>query len=271
VRNLTLVLALKWLLEEGEAVVMSSDSRAIFGPIAYEAKKIHPIFYSQDGKPVNLGIAGGAGDSSMLKYGYSLADTILKDRSIELGSRCLTQDEFGMAVREIESKLISRFSALRGEGIEPEFHMVLASVDPSGKASLYLFDNRGLAEPVHDDPGFAIVGKGSATGGMLLTRLLGYSPEISNQLDLGMLSAFVIDMVSEIDPEVGPFVGESLFMRIQEGKVLIGPLKAEALRDYKDRVSKRRDLIRLFNRLCDQKGEEEIRRVLEDIADRGEK
>jgi len=36
---------------------------------------------------------------------------------------------------------------------------------------------------------------------------------------LRALSAFIIDVVSEIDPSVGPFIGESYYMRIEKGKV----------------------------------------------------
>jgi hypothetical protein len=40
----TLVIALKWLAAEGESIVIGSDSRAIYGPVAYEVKKIYPIY-----------------------------------------------------------------------------------------------------------------------------------------------------------------------------------------------------------------------------------
>lgn len=263
---MTLVIALKWLMEESEAVVVSSDSRAMYGPIAYEVRKIYPILLLRDGEQVPLAVAGGAGEASFVKYGYLTAESILKERSAKVGYRPLTYDEFAKCAREIEAKLVSRFSSLRREGIEPSFAMVLASVSSQGKASIYLFDSRGLCQPVHDNPGFAIIGKGAATGGVLLTRLLGYSPERSGWLDLGLLSAFVIDVVSEIDPEVGPFVGESVFIRIEEGKVVAGPLKEEALREFKDKVQKRKELIRLFYQLCDQKGEKEVERALKRLA-----
>ncbi|HDI74698.1 MAG TPA: hypothetical protein ENF55_01940 [Thermoprotei archaeon] len=63
--------------------------------------------------------------------------------------------------------------------------------------SLYLFDNRGLAEPVHDNPGFAVIGNGFFTSGNLLLKLLGYNPGTSGNIDLGILTAFIIDLVSE--------------------------------------------------------------------------
>lgn len=37
---MTLIITLKWLMKEGEAVVVGSDSRATYGPITYEVKKI---------------------------------------------------------------------------------------------------------------------------------------------------------------------------------------------------------------------------------------
>jgi 20S proteasome alpha/beta subunit len=262
---MTLVIALKQLTEQGEAVVVGSDSRVTYGPIAYEAKKIYPIYLTHDGDEIDLAITGGAGDSSLAKYGYTLAESVLKKRCKQKDFTCLTYDKFGAAVEEIESKLISKFNALRKEGIEPSFQMILASVDPAGKASMYVFDDKGLAEPVHADPGFTLIGRGAATGGMLLTRLLGYSIEDSPNLDLGMLLALVIDLVSEVDPTVGPFVGESFRMWIAEGKVTMGPLKTEALKEYKIKVEQRKNLIRLLQKVCDQeKGKEkQIEKYLE--------
>lgn len=262
---MTLVIALKWLQKEGEGVLLSSDSRVTYGPIAYEVKKIHPIFYTHNSEEIDLAVAGGAGESSIVKYGYSLAESVIRTRSEQLGSRYLSQEEFSEAVREIETKLISRFSTLRKEGMEPEFQMILASVDSEGRASIYVFDYKGLAEPVRNDPGFAIIGKGSVTGGVLLTRLWGYSPEKSPGMDLGMLSAFIIDVVSEIDPAVGPFLGESIFMRIQEGKVTMGSLEAEALRKYKDAIGKRRELLQQLQMLCDQRDKDTVKKALDKL------
>jgi len=52
---------------------------------------------------------------------------------------------------------------------------------------MYLFDGRSLAEPMHDNPGFAVTGAGFYTGGSLLLRLLGYEPKESYMMDLGVI------------------------------------------------------------------------------------
>jgi hypothetical protein len=140
--------------------------------------------------------------------------------------------------------------------------MILSSVDHSGKASIYVLNDKGLAEPAHDNPGFAVIGKGFFTGGNLLLRLLGYSPEGSSAFDLGALSAFIIDVVSEIDPAVGSFVGESYYMRVESGKVLLGPLKEEAIKDYKIKVQRRRELLRRLWRLLDVASEEKVEGII---------
>jgi 20S proteasome alpha/beta subunit len=263
---MTLVIALKLRLSEGEAVLVSSDSRVTYGPIAYESRKVHPIYMTKNNEEIDLAVAGGAGDSSIVKYGYSIVESVLRGRSERLGFRPLSHSEFREAIQEIEEKLLSRLQELRRIGIDFSFNMALGSVDQDGTASLYVFDHRGLAEPVHDDPGFAIIGKGAATGGVLLTRLLGYSPERSSALELGMLSAFVIDMVSEIDPEVGPFLGESILMRVQKGRVTMGPLEVRALKEYKARIEKRRELLRELQLLCDRYGEEMIEKAFRRVG-----
>ena len=145
------------------------------------------------------------------------------------------------------------------------FSMVLASVDQNGKESMYLFDKRGLAQPVHDNPGFAVIGTGFFTGGNLLLRLLGYEPEKSYMLDIGALSTFIIDVVSEIDPAVGPFMGESYYMRVEEGEVRLGPLTEEAIKEYKEKTKQRKEIIRRIWRMLDMIGEQKILEKIEEL------
>ena len=130
---------------------------------------------------------------------------------------------------------------------------------------IYLFDERGLAEPVHNNPGFAVIGTGFFTGGNLLLRLLGYEPETSFTLDLGALTTFIIDVVSEIDPAVGPFIGECYFMRVEEGEVKLGPLKEIAIKEYKEKSRQRKELIRRLWRLFDHIGENEVLKVVQEL------
>ncbi|MEM2099967.1 MAG: hypothetical protein QXV37_01415 [Candidatus Jordarchaeaceae archaeon] len=118
---MTLVIALKWLTGEGEGVLISSDSKVTAGPIAYEVRKIYPIYFTYNDVEIDLAVAGGAGDSSVVKQGYMIAESVLKDYSRRVNFRNLTFEEFGEAVRDIETKLIQRFSFLRREGIEPDY------------------------------------------------------------------------------------------------------------------------------------------------------
>jgi len=138
-------------------------------------------------------------------------------------------------------------------------------LDRNGKASIYQFDNRGLAQPVHDNPGFAVIGTGFFTGGNLLLRLLGYEPEKSYMLDVGALSTFIIDAVGEIDPAVGPFVGESYYMRAEGGEVLPEPLTEEAIKEYKETAKRRKELIRRIWRTFDVAGEQKILEKMEEL------
>jgi len=254
---MTLVIALKWVMEDDgkEAVLMTSDSKVTWGPISYEAKKIHPVFLGE----VPIAIAGGSGDAAMVKYGYSVVDSVVRE-FMKGEKRTPSYEEFREIVSAVEKTLIARFRELRSMGIDVSFNMILASVDLEGRASIYHFDSRGLAEPVHDNPGFAMIGCGSITGGMLLLKLLGYEPK--TPANLGVLTSFIIDMVSEIDPAVGPFIGESWLMRVEEGEVFLGPVKEDALREFKEKTRKRRELIKLLNLLCDVVGEDKVEKAL---------
>lgn len=173
-------------------------------------------------------------------------------------------------MREIEDRLVKRFSDLRSQGLNLSFQMILASLDIDGLTSIYEFDESGLSEPMHDNPGYAIIGSGMVTGGVLLLRMLGYDPD----LDLGLVSGFIIDSVSDISTSVGPFIGESYFMRIesQDGqkKILLGQLKPEALTEYKDQIKIRRNLIRRLWRDCDDHGEAKIQALLDSLGQQSE-
>jgi len=262
----TLVIAMKWLLSGGEAVVISSDSRVTTPFVMYEIKKIYPIIIQKNNKSLNLAVAAGAGDLSLVKYGYEVAEKIIKNHSSKKGKEILSSKEFKEAIKEIELNLIHRFRFLRDQGLEISFQMIIASVDKKGKASIYLFDNRGLAQPVHENPGYAIIGSGFVTGGTLLLRLFEYTPEKSKNLDLGMLSTFIIDIVSEVDPAVGPFIGESWLIRKEGNQIVGGPLKEEALREYKEKVRERKEIMRFLHLLCDKLGEDKVKELIKKIA-----
>jgi hypothetical protein len=264
---LTLILALKWIIEGKEGVVVSSDSKATVGPVSYEVRKVYPIVLEADGKHIPLAVAAGAGEASLVKQGYRICERILTDLAVkDWSKRTPSFEQFEGAVGQVESCFIQRIRELREHGVEPSFNMVLASVDPAGKASIYLFDDRGLAEPVHDNPGFAVIGTGFVTGGNLLLRLLGYAAEgESYAIDIGALSTFIIDIVSEIDPAVGSFIGESWYMRVEGNDLLLGPLKEEAIKDYKIRALRRRELICRTWRLFDVAGEEKVENIIRNL------
>ena len=76
-----------------------------------------------------------------------------------------------------------------------------------------------------------------------------------------MLTAFIIDLVNEVDSSVGPFLGESWLMRAREGKVYLGPLREEAYKEFKWKVRARR-LIRRLWLACDELGEERVKEAL---------
>ncbi len=265
--NMTLVIALVW----GRGVLVSADSRASSGLVFHEEKKIKPIYFVYDSdKELDLGIAGGAGDAILVKQGFRVIELAFKSWFENIGSkedRNPSADEVEGIVESIESKLISRYRELRGMGIEPNVNLLLASVTQDGKPRLYVFDDRGLAEPVHDNPGYALLGKGVITGGLLLLRLLDYRPREAWEWDLGLLSAFIIDMVSEIDPTVSPFLGESYFIRYDEEskKVVLGPLKEEAYKEYKEHVRKRKHLFKLLWSITEELGEDVVEQKLKEL------
>ncbi|MEM2180375.1 MAG: hypothetical protein QXP32_06130 [Nitrososphaeria archaeon] len=266
---MTLVLALKWISNGKESIVISSDSKATAFLVSYEEKKIHPIYLQVNDEYVPIAVAGGSGDSALVKQCFRIFEKILEEKAAnEWNKKTPTFEQFEKAIKEIETALIRRFKELKENNIMTDISgisLILASVDANGKASMYQFDSRGIAEPLHDSPGYAMIGAGFVTGGILLLRLLGYTPEESYKLDLGTLSTFIIDTVSEVDPTVGPFIGESYHMRAEEGKVLLGPLKDEALKEFKEKTIKRKEIIKKLWQLMDSIEEQKIIEKIEEL------
>jgi 5-bromo-4-chloroindolyl phosphate hydrolysis protein len=81
-------------------------------------------------------------------------------------------------------------------------------------------------------------------------------------IELGLLTAFILDMVSEVDYSVGPFVGESYLMWVEKNgnkkSIALRGLTDKALREYKEKIKVRRELLQKVWRLCDTVGEEKI-------------
>ena len=263
---MTLIIALVW----GSGVLVSSDSRASNGLVFHEERKIKPIFFGAGDNEIDLAVVGGAGDATLVKQGFRVVESSFKawfDRIGSKESRNPYGDEIEGIVSDIESRLVARYHELRRVGIEPSVKLLLATVANDGKPLLFVFDDRGLAEPMHDNPGYALLGKGAITGGLLLLRLLDYRSGEAWYWNLGLLSAFIIDMVSEIDPSVSPFLGESYFIRYdgKANKVTLGPLKTEAYREYKETVHRRRELIKLLWEVAEEKGEKLVEQKLKEL------
>ena len=263
--GLTLIIALVW----GSGVLVSADSRASGGFVFHEEKKIKPIYFTHNNFTLNLGIVAGSGDATLVKQGFNIIEKILAEWAKNIGfkvKRNPSKDEVEKIVEGIESILIERYEELKKHGVDVNVNLLLATVTYDGKPMLYVFDSRGLAQPMHENPGYALLGKGVVTGGLLLLRLLDYRPEEALTWDLGILSTFIIDMVSEVDPSVSPFLGESYFIRYEKKMIALGPLRREAYKEFKERAQKRRELIKLLWKTADMiENEEKIKEKLENL------
>ena len=256
----------------GDGVLVSADSRASSGPVYHEERKIYPVVLrSRAGEELHLAVVGGAGDAALVKQGFSVVEAAFR-KWLEASGSGANPDWEGLraVVSEVESALIERYSRLRSMGVEPDVSLLLASVTGDGMPALYVFDDRGLANPMHESPGYALLGRGVVTGGLLVMRLLDYRPGRSTGWDLGLLSAFVIDAVSEVDPSVSPYLGESYYIRYDPGvrRVAIGALREEAYREYKERVRRRREMIKLVWSLSEELGEGAVEAALRGLEGR---
>ena len=266
---MTLVLAVKWVFDiDNEGVLITADTQATTSiGIQYDVRKIKEIF-TIDEKPI--AILGGAGDPTIIKWAFRASESIFIQAANNEYPLC--NNSFNNTIREIEKALLVKISDFKRFNITLNFQMIIGGVTKEGKALIYQFDRRGLVEPVHDDPGYAIIGHGFLTGGALLLRLLGYDPMA---LDLGLLTAFILDVVSEVDTTVGPFVGDSYLMSINQEMPQIngilnfnlGPLQEEMIPEFRERIKKRRQLILHLWSLCDIHGEKKVENVLDSLLE----
>lgn len=248
----------------GKGVVVTADSRASGEYVVHEETKIYPIYQTRRSGEIDLAVVGGSGNSALVKQGASLVERqFLGWLSAAGKERNPNAEELDEMVAALEARLMARYADLRNNGVSVDTELLLASVTSDGKPRLYVFDSQGIANPLHRVPGYALLGSGSVTGGHLLLRLLGYSP--GYQGDLGLLSAFILDAVSEVDPSVSPFLGDSLMIRFdeKEQKVKMGPLTAKALKGYKASVSKRREMLIKLWQLAELAGEDAASKQLE--------
>jgi len=54
-------------------------------------------------------------------------------------------------------------------------------------------------------------------------------------------------------------------MRVENGKVVLGPLKEEAIKEYKEKAQQRKEILRRLWRLLDLVGEQEIITMIEEL------
>jgi hypothetical protein len=255
---MTLVLALKCASPEGEAVLVCADSKAtVFGGLAYRVQKIYPIAFNPGTENErDLAIASGAGYESMVRHATRLAEKEFTSLAVEWKGVHPTFAQFEDAVGRTESNLVTKFAEWKRSGLDISLNMILCGVDPAGISSIYIFDETGLARPVHDSPGFACIGSGFVTGGNMILQQFwkAHLPVDSAQ----SLAAYAIQSVSKVDTNVGPFEGASWYFRLEKGRPVMGELKGVGLADYLDRVRKREDALRQTWEICDELGEAEV-------------
>jgi hypothetical protein len=56
-------------------------------------------------------------------------------------------------------------------------------------------------------------------------------------------------------------------MRVKGNEVMLGPLKEEAIKDYKTRAQRRRELLRRLWRLLDVTGEEKVENIIRNLEE----
>jgi 20S proteasome alpha/beta subunit len=268
---MTLILALKCVgpgeNAQGDSILVCSDSKAVTYPgVALRTQKIHAIVTNPRTKQeMDLALAAGAGNMAMVRHAIRLAE---KEMTNSLGNEWKgdypSHTQFESVVERVENRIMSKIAEWRERGLEPDLNIILCGLDPEGKASIFVFDNLGMANPTHDT-GYACIGRGFVTGGNMILQQF-WDPAIN--VDWAqMLAAYTIEMVSKVDTTVGSFEGASWYFRIQGKKPVFGEMKFESLKPYLDRVRKREEALKLAWDKCDLLEEDRVLKLLKDASE----
>ncbi|MEL9990579.1 MAG: hypothetical protein QXP98_00470 [Thermoproteus sp.] len=251
----------------GRGVVVFADSRAAGPDVAYEERKIYPVYLVKEGEEVDLAVAAGAGDAALVKQGFERIESAFKG-FYEKEGRCPTDAEVQKIVNRLQRDFVNFYSYLRARGIGTDVLHILATVSLEGKPYLYLIRPDGVFEPRHSSPGYAVIGIAEQSAQVLL-KMLGWTPEA--EWGAEMLAAFVIDTIAEVVPTVSPLASfqDTMYIWHDGRKVVMGPLREDVFKTVKGKAARRRALIKMMWDLLERGVEEdEVEDVLKSLMQR---
>ena len=253
--------------EEGQGLVISSDSQATVGPVTYRTNKIFPVIFDQ----TPLALIAGSGDSAIVKKTVDLCKkTLITKCEKEWKGNTPTLEQLEQTIPEIEISLIKKISTYKIEKVKNlTFNLILGGVSPAGESSLYVFDHRGIAQPVHDDPGFACIGSGFYLGGDLLLQQFYERP--IDWVSAAELAAYVINQVSRVDAAVGPFEGESWYFRLEDKEPSLGSLSFKGFKKVQRECTCKQEALKYVWELCRYLPGEEPLRIIKKAVKEYEK
>jgi hypothetical protein len=264
---MTLVMAFRITGEDsGDAIIVTADSRVSGGSTVFETEKITPIAFKDEERTIHyLALVTGSGDGAIVKQLTRIVEIELRKLCAEFWKNTPSFDEFEEAMNQVQYEFWKKLQAFREKaGLTPRFQLLICSVDISGVASMYLFDETGTYNPVHKTPGFACLGRGVDTGGLMIVKQ--FMPKKLTRTSALMLSAYAINMVSELDTSVGKFTGSSYHFGLKDGKPVISSFIQDKLDEPIERVVTRVSAMKKTWQLCDLFGESEVLIRLFDIS-----
>ncbi len=251
----------------GKGILVTVDGRSM-DPGFPEPRNVRVITYQGDGKDKPLAVVSGYGDDSLLSSLFEIAEDVFIEWFDTAGSRSWRNPsglETRRIVSQIEERILERYRDLKNLGVNPNAQLSLALVTQDGSPKLYYFNEKGLASPKHQNPGYIVLGSPASVAiAEALIRAVGYSPLESTGLNVGALSAFMISLASEVDSNVSPYIGDSIYIRYdpRENDVVVGSIKDQALIKMMERLERRREAMKLLWRAMDILGDEREERVL---------
>ena len=69
-----------------------------------------------------------------------------------------------------------------------------------------------------------------------------------------------MNVILEVDSSVSSFLGESVLIRYdnKNKRVVLGPLKEEAYKEYKEKIAKRKEIIKLLWQTLEEVGDDKV-------------
>ena len=217
--------------KEDRSVLLTSDTLVSWGELRFRERKIYEI----SDYPV---LVAGSGVVGLIKEAVNVIEQVLHEQIGNNFSIPRLRDTMPK-VSNYAYQVMKYFADRKDNELSSNlfFSLIIAASDEGGDILLYRIDPFGIPERCDNNPGYALIGSGAASGGILALSEYFPSDSVPNIDEATELAAYIISLVSSVDSTVGAYPDIRILSR---GKT--GTLSLEQYKKLQQTIFSRRDL-----------------------------